>query len=84
MFKCTDAKEKAFDDIKSSVAQDALLAFPYFNWKIDIHTDTSNYQILAVISQYGKPIGFHSRKLAGLKIRYTVTEKELLSMVKTL
>ena len=38
----------------------------------------------AVIIQYGKPINFYGRKLTGPQTRYTVIEKELLSIVETL
>ena len=37
-----------------------------------------------MISQNSKPIDFYSRKWAETQTRYTVMEKELLSIVKTL
>ena len=46
--------------------------------------DASEFQLGSVISEYCKPIAFYSRKLTGLQTRYTVTEKELLSIVETL
>jgi hypothetical protein len=36
------------------------------------------------MSQNGKPIAFYSRKMNGAQQNYTVTEKELLSIVATL
>ena len=45
-----------------------------------IHTYASTFQLGAVISQEGKPIAFYSRKLTDIKQRYTVTEKELISV----
>ena len=83
-FKRTDLEQKAFDDIKRAVSQDTLLAYPDFNGPFDIHTDARDYQLGAVIIQNDKPIAFYSCKLTGLQKRYTVTEKELLSIVKTL
>ena len=83
-FKWTKLEQKAFDDIKNSVYQDTLLAYPDFNRRFDIHTDASDYQLGEVIIQNGKPIAFYSRKLTKPQTCYTVTEKKLLSIVETL
>ena len=61
-----------------------MLAFPNVNLKFVIHTDASDRQLGAVISQNGKPIAFYSRKLNSAQRRYTTTERELLSIVETL
>ena len=45
-------------------------------------TDSLDYQLEAVISQYEKPIDFYSRKLTGPQTRYTVTENKWLSIVE--
>ena len=55
-------EQKAFDDIKRTVAHDNLLAYPDFNKHFDIHTDASDYQLGELIIQNGKPIAFYSRK----------------------
>ena len=83
-FKWTNVEQKAFDDIKRAVAHDTLLAYPDFNKRFDIHTYASNHQLGAVIIHNGKPITFYSRELTKKKNQYTVTEKELLSIVKNL
>ena len=44
----------------------------------------SKFQLGVVISYKDKPIDFYSRKLTGSHKWYTVTEKELLSIVETL
>jgi hypothetical protein len=49
-----------------------------------MHTDACKTQIGAVMSQNGKTIAFHSRKMNGAQQNYAVTEKELLSIVATL
>ena len=61
-----------------------MLAYQDFNKPFEIHTDTSHYQLGAVISQNGKPIAFYSCKLNDAQTRYTTTECELLSIVETL
>jgi len=69
---------------KRVIAKETLLAYPNFNKTFQIHTDASHYQLGAVVSQEGKPIAFHSRKLNPAQTRYTTTERELLSIVETL
>ena len=83
-FKWTGVEQKDFDDIKRAVSQDTLLAYMDFNERFYIHTDARNYQLGAVIIQNSKPIDFYSRKLTGPKTWYTVTVKELISIVETL
>ena len=83
-FKWIDVEQKAFDDIKRAVSQDTLLACPDFNKQFDIHKDDRDYQLVAVISQNNKPIAFNRSKLTGPQTQYTVTEKELPSIVEIL
>ena len=70
--------------MKKIISKETLLAYPDFNDEFVIHTDASDLQLGAVISQKGKPIAFYSRKLKPEQTRYTTTEKELLSIVETL
>ena len=74
----------AFNTMKRVISKDTLLQYPDFNKKIEIHTDASDYQLGAVISQENKPIAFFSRKLTTAQQNMTVTEKELLAIVETL
>ena len=83
-FKWTDLEHKQFDDIKRALSQDTFLAYPDYNRHSDIHTDKINYQLRAVISQNIKPIAFCSQNLTGPQTRYTVTNKELLSIIESL
>ena len=64
------------------VCQETLLNYPDWGKPFDIHTDASDYQLGAVISQEGKPIAFFSRKLNSAQKNYTTKEKELLSIVE--
>ena len=70
--------------IKEVMAQDVLLAYPDFNLPFDIHTDASDFQLGAVISQNGKPIALYSHRLSISQRNYMTTERELLSIHKTL
>ena len=55
-------KPYTFDKIKRIVTRDYLLTYPDINKIFKIHTDASTFQLVAVISQKGKPIAFYSRK----------------------
>ena len=77
-----DELEQAFNDTKAMICKETLLIYPDWNKPFDIHTDASDYQLGAVISQEGKPIAFFSRKLNNAQKNYTTTEKELLSIVE--
>jgi len=69
---------------KRIIAKETLLAHPNFNKPFQIYTDASHCQLGAVVSQDGKPIAFHSRKLNPAQKRHTTAERELLSMAETL
>ena len=73
-----------FDNVKCAVARDTLFAYPDFNKRFDIHTYARDLHLGAVIRQGVKPIALYRRKITIPQKRYTVTEKELLRIVKTL
>ena len=83
-FEWTNVEQMAFDKIQPLVGCEMLLSYPDFNQPFEIHTDASHTQLGVVISQKNKPIAFYSRKLQLAQRRYTTTECELLSIVKTL
>ena len=70
--------------IKRIVARNTLLTYSDFNETFEIHTDDSAFRLGLVIRQKGKSIAFYSIKLDNYQQHYTVTEKELLSIVETL
>ena len=63
------------------MARNNLLTYLDFNEAFKIHTDASAFQLGAFISQKDKPIDLYIRKITDAQQRYTVTEKELLSIV---
>jgi hypothetical protein len=83
-FQWTDIEQQAFDKMKAIVCCKVLLSYPDFNKAFHIHTDASDYQVLAVISQNNHPIAFYSHKLQPAQVRYTTTERERLLIIETL
>ena len=49
------------------MARDTLLTYPYSNEEFKIYTDTSNFQLVEVISHKFKPIAFYSIKLTDVQ-----------------
>ena len=45
------------------VTREMLLAYPDFDQKFHVVSDTSNYQLGGVIMQNNKPLAFYMRKL---------------------
>jgi hypothetical protein len=74
----------AFDNVKTTIAKEVVLAYPDFTKPFDIYTDASTKQLGSVITQDNRPIAFFSRKLSSAQSRYTVTKLELLAIVETL
>lgn len=83
-FKWNDKCQHAFTAIKQIIAKSTLLAYPDFTKTFSLYADASDYQLGGVIMQEDQPIAFYSRKLSDTQRRYTVTEKELLSIVDML
>ena len=82
--KWTDVEHKESDDIKHTILNGTLLAYLEFNKRFDIHTDFRDYQLWEVVGHHGKPIASYSCKLTKTQTRYTIREKEFISIVKTL
>ena len=79
-----DKEQKAFEEIKAIMSRETLLAYPDFSKDFHVYTDSSDYQLGAVIMQNDRPLAFYSRKLNSAQKRYTTGEQELLSIVETL
>eukprot|EP01135_Chromosphaera_perkinsii_P008846 Nk52_evm41s1485 gene=Nk52_evmTU41s1485 len=85
-FKWTDRQDKAFDELKAAIAKNITLAIPDFSKPFVIHFDASNVGCGAGLFQEndeGKlvPISFISRKFIPAERNYSITERELLSIV---
>ena len=49
-----EVHQKAFDNVKATIARDVVLAYPDYSKEIEIYTDASPKQLGAVITQDNK------------------------------
>ena len=82
-FQWMPVHQKAFEQMKSLISTDALLAYPDPTKPYDVESDASDYQLGGVIKQNNRPMAYFSRKLNSAQKNYTTIEKELLSIVET-
>eukprot|EP00804_Cyclotella_cryptica_P006630 CCRYP_008592-RA/>CCRYP_008592-RA protein AED:0.44 eAED:0.44 QI:0/-1/0/1/-1/1/1/0/159 len=76
--------QQAFDTVKATIACDFTLAYPDYSQGFENYTDSSKFQLGAVITPNNRPLAFFSRKLSQVQQKYSVTEQELLAIVETL
>ncbi len=76
--------QQVFDNVKAAIAKETVLACPDFSKPFEIYVDASSTQLGAVIAQDNSPIAFFSRKQSKTQQKYSVTDIELLAIVKTL
>ncbi len=74
----------AFKCMKVLMAHDCLLTYPNQNKPFHIYTDASSYQMGAYIFHGDISVAFWSRKLNDAQLKYTIGDKELLSIVMVL
>ncbi len=79
-----EVHQRAFDLVKATIAREVVLAYLDYSKVFKIHTDTSGKQLGAVSTHENRPIAFFSWKLSTMQGKYSVTNIELLAIVKTL
>jgi hypothetical protein len=72
--------QKAFDDIKSAIANPPVLKFYDPNLPVTLQCDSSQSGMGAAIIQQGVPIAYASKALTPTHQRYAQIEKELLAV----
>ena len=80
-FQWGSDQQKAFETLKSIMAADCLNAYPDYNQPFEIYTDASEYQLGAAIIQNKRPIAYWSRCFHPTQMKYTTTEKDLLTII---
>ncbi len=85
-FHWDSLQEKAFQDLKVTLTNAPVLAFPDYSLPFILYTDASSLGVGAVLMQYnvhGKhcPITYTNRMLNQAKSNYSVTHQETLAVV---
>lgn len=87
-FKWTEERIEAFENVKSVFYKKLSLIIPDFSKQFILRTDASNTAIAGELLQINndeeEPIGFVSRILKKFERNYTISEKEMLSIVFSL
>jgi hypothetical protein len=83
-FQWTLEMQKAFNQMKASMAADVLCAYPDHDKHFHIFTDASDYQLGACIMQESKPVAYYSKKLNSAQMNYATIDKELLCVIAAL
>jgi hypothetical protein len=71
------SKEKAFNELTTTLTTAPLLALPDFGKTFEIECDTSGVWIGRVLMEEGSLIAYFSEKLSGPILNYSVYDKEL-------
>lgn len=84
VFEWTSKHQEAFDHLKTTLAQRALLAFPRAELPLAITCDASDLGLGAVLEQRSshgwEPLAFHSRVLSKAEVKYSAFDRELLAV----
>ena len=83
-FKLTKTEQDSVDNIERIVDHGTLFFYLDFIESFKIHTDDRNFQLGAFISPKVNPFALYSRKINYSPKRYTVSDKELLSILENL
>jgi hypothetical protein len=78
------AHDESFDALKGNLTHAPLLQFPNFGKTFELECDASGVGIEAVLMQDGKPVAYFSEKLHDPILNYSMYDKELYALVRSL
>ena len=76
--------QTALNNKKTTVAKDVVLAYPDYSQGFEIYTNSSKFELGAIITQNNRPLAFSSRNLNPMQQKYSMTKQKLLAIVETL
>jgi transposase InsO family protein len=78
------AQEDSFSTLKDKLTHAPLLQLPNFDKTFELECDASGIGLGGVLLQEGKPVAYFSEKLSGPSLNYSIYDKELYALVRTL
>jgi hypothetical protein len=84
--KWTPRCQHAFQTIKQALTSAPVLVLPDFAKPFEVVCDACEVPqaVGAVLLQEGRPVAFHSRKLSGPELLYSVSDIEMLAAISTI
>ncbi|RDX90180.1 Retrovirus-related Pol polyprotein from transposon 17.6, partial [Mucuna pruriens] len=79
-----DSLEKSSQALKDGLTHDPILALPNFSKSFELERDASSVRIGAALLHEGHLIAYVSEKLKGVHFNYSIYDKELYALMKTL
>lgn len=80
-FQWEKEHQKEFENMKTIIKSNQVLALFDYKKEITIQTDASKDGLGCVVMQEGRPVAFASRTLTSSEVKYAQIEKELLAIV---
>ncbi len=72
------------NSILAVIKEGVLLSFPNYNYPFELYSDASDVGIGSILKQGDSIIGYYSKKLKGSELNYTVMEKEVYAILKSI
>ena len=83
-----EEQQKAFDQLKSRICEEPVLAVPMDKGQFRVEADSSNFANGAILSQFinskWRPIAFRSQSLSQTERNYEIYDKEMLAIMAAL
>jgi hypothetical protein len=83
-YEWEEACDEPFETLKGILVKASVLKLPDFDKEFDIHFDASDFAIVGVLVQEGRPVAFESKKLSEMERRWPTHEKEMWAVIHCL